>query len=544
MNLHLRDRANELRWRLRSFGDRQRDQWRAIRRALRYTMTVVPVRMARDTWGTTTELPRHLRHNARALGYWWRERNRTILIALAVSPVLLVTLSILFLAALMLRPDRDTPVWYQRVGARSLDKEDFATARLCYAALLQRQPDNPEYLFGLARSLAGLKELQGAQVLIARLAPEDRLNYGPAHLFVAEQLLRSPAPTTQMTDSAEQHLLRAIRADPKDQKAHGLLATLYLRTGRWQHVSDHLDQAGPQAGAVGLAAAQASAKRGDTVQALQWTRKASDFYSARAKKDPTDDDSRLKWAQATAMQSDFPGTIDILEAGWKQTNKPVYPRAIAQVTAWWLDHSQVEITRKLGIMEKGLRCDAQQPILLKLVIDPHTLNDVARVQPTTAPVAGAMMRALCNSVSACRKEDKDRARSELELALKLGGDTCATITANVAYTWAYADAPELESTLFLATLLRQLRPEDPMAARAQGLVLAKMQRWQECLACLEPIASAAPEDLKIHETLAVAYENTGKPDLAAKHRLLAQPPATAPTTGPSTLRATAPSAAR
>ena len=494
--------------------------------------------------GSVKHLLHLLRQYLSIWAHWWSAHRKAILAGLVVAPVILVALSILFLVVLMLRPASRTAVWYQQEGARSLAKADYAKARLCYASLLKDRPDSQENQYGLAMSLMGLGEQAGASALMQRLTPEDGSGYGPAYVQMAQSALQGDAPTPEALKRAEQQLLWALKTMPKDEKAHALLAFVYSRTNRWNLVKDHLALAGTVPGELALGAAQEFAGRGDWLEADKWARVAAAQYSIKVKADPTDEKSRLNHAQAVLLQRDFAKTLEILDAGWQQSKQPVFRKAVAHVTSLWLREAPtMEAPRRLALLENGLSWDSQNAALLQIVLEPATISAASRVSPTTNKVAGAAIRALAQTVANCRNNQPDKARPELELALSLGGPAMPSIAGNLACLWAYSKAADAPSALVLSSLLLDLRPTEAVAQRAQGMVLAQQQKYEQALGYLQKALLAMPQDVGIHTALASTYEKLGQLELAEKHRRIAQAatmPSTAPTTAPGQAPTTEP----
>jgi uncharacterized protein HemY len=81
----------------------------------------------------------------------------------------------------------------------------------------------------------------------------------------------------------------------------------------------------------------------------------------------------------------------------------------------------------------------------------------------------------------------------------------------------------------LSSALVQLRPQDPIAQRAQGLVLAKQGRWNLAAKCLETALASMPGDATMHSALASAYDQMGMPAMAGQQRRLSESAATQPT---------------
>jgi Flp pilus assembly protein TadD len=120
---------------------------------------------------------------------------------------------------------------YERDAKAAITASNFGTARVCYERLLQRSPNDPALLLGLARSLQGLGQSADAIQMLNRLAPADAPGYAPAQLFMAEQILNA-ATDSKSLKLAETHARRAVEADPGNSEARSLLDRIYANTGR------------------------------------------------------------------------------------------------------------------------------------------------------------------------------------------------------------------------------------------------------------------------------------------------------------------------
>ena len=455
---------------------------------------------------------------------WRNDRRRLILWCLSVLPVVGVALTTVLAAILMLGPSDRIVTWNDQHATIALSQRDFTTARLCYSGLLQRDPDNPAYQLGLAISLAGLDQTSAAMVLMNRLAPDNADGYPPAHLFLAEQLLTGSSPTPQATRAAESHLLRVTQAQPMNIKAHALLAAIYAQSGRWEQVKEHLALGGPAVDELGLIAAESFAAQGDRSESDAWAKRAARFFRSRVLSNPQDYEARLKLAQALVFQRDFALALEILEGGWDASKQIVFRRSIAQVYAMWLKDSGASLpaARKVAMLQRGLDCDPQNGLLLQLATEPSMGDAADTFRPSTQPFEGAAMRSVCLSIAACRLDQPQDARKHLKIALALGDPQLPAIIANMACVWAYGKDADASSAVVLSSALVDLRPREPVAQRAQGLVLAKQGRWNLAAAQLETAMIAMPNDPAIHSVLAACYDPMGMPAQAAQQRRLAQ----------------------
>lgn len=145
----------------------------------------------------------------------------------------LVTIGMVLLLGIAVwaqRPDA-IATRYQRNAENAINASYFGTARVCYERLLQRSPNDPALLLGLAKSLQGLGQPADAIQLLQRLAPVDAPGYAPAQVFVAEQILYASTDPKSLK-LAETHTRHALEADPSCGEARSLLDRIYANTGR------------------------------------------------------------------------------------------------------------------------------------------------------------------------------------------------------------------------------------------------------------------------------------------------------------------------
>lgn len=460
-----------------------------------------------------------------------KRQKRLLLLGLGALPAIIVIGVALAMGIMLIGPDRSSITWYEQHGRNALIQKDYAVARLCYATLVRKKANDPEYQFGLAQSLAGLGDVGPALALIRQLAPDEGVGYLPAHLFLARQYMIDAAATDEMLDRAESHLLRVVKNEPKNQMAHTMLAGIYAKRGKWDLVNEHVSQGGSAADEIGLTAAEAFAQRRDFVSMEMWAKRAATLYSAKSKADPKDVQSRLRWAQAMALLKENEQCVTILQEGWTQTKDPIFPRYLAQAIGLWLHNSaSLDAPRRLSLLEQGLAWDGQNGLLLQQLFDSRSSDAATRVVATTQPVAGAAARAFVQAIVAARSRNIDKVRSELELAFKLQPDLVLPVMANAATAWTFNKEPNAENSLLLSNALLQLKPTEAVANRAHGLILTKLEKFAHAIPYLQTGLQSMPQDRALHEAIAVCYEETGKPELAAEHRAATQPAATQPST--------------
>jgi predicted Zn-dependent protease len=164
---------------------------------------------------------------------------------LAAAPALVaLTTSVAMACVLAMRSPSDILPWYQEQADQALADHNYQLASVCYQRLATDEPGDPGNDFKMALSLAGAGRQHEAAQILARLTPSDEPGYPPARLFLAQQLLAASSRTQAMTDRAETNLLQVVKAEPMNETAHALLATLYAGEAKWALCKYHLARSG------------------------------------------------------------------------------------------------------------------------------------------------------------------------------------------------------------------------------------------------------------------------------------------------------------
>ena len=516
----------------------------------------------------------------RLLSRLWRQagawrRGRRWRYFLQGLPALLAGAALLIptLAALA-TPAQELEARYLEQAKNALKAKDYALSMTCYDRLAYLGIDRPEVLYGLALSAEGLRQTDRAKVVMNALAPPkqpgldppDQPGYARAHFWQACRILSAPA-APDSRDEAESHLLRALDGELDDREAaHALLGELYLEAKRYDEAEAHLTKAVKAKPQLRIRLAQLYALRGDKERARNEAQLAVSYFRARAKADLEDRRARLGWADATTFLEDFPGAVTILQEGLNVSDDPVYRAALGGVYFVWADAVSRDPSAKpgdeLALVEQGLRYDPNDVGLL------NKLLDAVRVGGAKADQARESLQALLAAgkapasvhfalgLDALGRGKADEARLHFERANELAPQT-PSIANNLAWVLATepADLPvlgastagllasplsqgpflaasalfpgrtepaDLPRALDLSNLAVQQAPNDSSFRDTRGRILMKMGRWKDALDDLEAALPANQDNADLHNALADVYEHVGDPDMAAKHRRLAE----------------------
>ena len=463
---------------------------------------------------------------------WPGRQLHLLMVSLGALPAIAVLASIAVCGALQFGSGRSGVTWYEQRGRDALARKDYATARLCYASLLQQAPNDVQCQFGLAQSLLGLGDSAPAMAILHDLAPVDLAGHLPAHQLIASMILDDAHANSAKLDEAASHLRRVLQSEPERSDACVMLARLYARRGQWDLVDAYVRQGGAALDDLAISAAEAAAARNDGVSMSLWAHRAVAYCSKRIAKQPKDVQYRLWLAQANAMLKDYDQTLKVLDDGLQATGDPVFRRYLTRITAIWIRTSvSMDAPQRLALLERGLAYDPRCAELLEELLGPQIFRAATMVNATTRPVAGASIRAMTQVIAAARRGDADAVENELSLALQLQPELTAHVMAAVPYASVSAVKPEPEAAMLIAQSLLRHCPDEPLVHRGQGLVLAKLGRCEEAIPHLETSVASIPSDMELEKVLAECYDKAGRPALAAKVRqslAAAVPPATQP----------------
>jgi tetratricopeptide (TPR) repeat protein len=470
---------------------------------------------------------------------WWRGRPvRPLLLGL---PALGCGLALAGAgAAAALTPTQEVEARYLVRAERALKARDPATALVCYDRLAYRSAERPDLLFGMAQAADAAGQADRARALIAELTPldPDRPGYGPAHLWLACQLLRGANPPDDDRKAAEAHLLRALDARVEDTVlVHSLLCELYMTDGDYEQAEPHLLKAVKVRPLLRLRAAQLYAHRGDKERARVECQLVIAHFRERCKADPSDHFARLAWADAMTLLGSldedwerFREALRTLDEGFAVTHNAVYQTFAARVYVTWYDalgRSRDAADGRLPVLEEGLARDPGNQDLLDRMLAltqlPGGDGDKA-VEALHRLLASGKAPAAAHfalGVVALRRGRSDEARLHWEQANKLSPEMPA-VANNLAMLLATAKEPDLPRALGLVELALERSPKDPNFRHTRGSILLKMGRHKEALDDLEAALPHYPNSPKLHAQLAEVYEHLGVPEQAAEHRRQAE----------------------
>lgn len=481
------------------------------------------------------------------LGYrlwlWWRGRDYRLLLGGLPALTLGLAAALLSLIAYMI-PQTELDARYVVRAQDSFKEHDYPTALICYDRLAARAEARPEILFGLAQTAQALGRLDQTLALMRHLAPLDRVGFGEAHLWWAQQIMTRPQLSEQDRRLAEQHLLRALEGSLPDRglAAHGLLGELYLAGGKLDLAESHLTKVVQQRPHVHLRLALLYNRRGQKDRARSEAERAITYFRPRALADRTHHFARLAWADGTTFLEDFPQAVAILTDGLTTTRDSIYREALGRVYLAWHDSlasdPKSDAGQRLSLLEKGLENDPKNPDLLNRLLDATRLSsgesERARtlLQELLARGEGSAAIHFALGVDAWQRGQKEQSQLHMERAFQIAPHL-PVVANNLAWTLAHRPQPDLPRALGLINAAVAQAPTNRNFRDTRGRILARLGQWKEALPDLEESLAGNKNDPELHRLLADTYDHLGSKEMADRHRKLAPPAPPNPAADPT-----------
>jgi len=304
--------------------------------------------------------------------YWLLMRPWGLLIQ--GSPALLVGLLLPAIAIYESKGwDADALVLYQRLVQEAVDEGDQAAAEIYLRKLQMLDENGVETRFAQAR----LAELRGqgvaAERLMHQLAPPTGSGHPRAHYWVATQLLRDdPSPAPDRIKLLVHHLEAALGSSRDRQAARLRLADIERNRGNLEAAARHLEAVVSDYPEKRLTLSAVYADMGNATRADQERERAIAHFRDASLRDATNIDAAIRWAEASALDSNFgAGERILLDAIAKQrpANAAVSLRRIEKLErrladhyVQWADHltqdRPASMERRVDMLEKSLKAVA------------------------------------------------------------------------------------------------------------------------------------------------------------------------------------------
>ena len=442
----------------------------------------------------------------------------------------------------------DLVLRYRMAAAEAAGHEDMKAAALWLERTTLLNPNDPVHQFSLAIASEQEGRHEQARQIMQKLAPEDKIGYGPAHFWIADHIARSRqrdrdpaasnrenAPRTdndQATDDRFRHHLTAgLKHDPDNIAAREQLGQLELNQGNLPEAIEQLERLVRNDRRSSFVLAQLYVVQGDQERSSDVANAGADYFHRQVKNDPDDVESRIHWARLHAFMEQFGRTVEILSEGMIRRPEPEDMNRLrvelSLAFLGWAKHIKQtqpdKVALRLNLLQQALKFAPDNPhVLEQLVVLAGDDSDEARAAHdalSTALAEGAAtpMVHLMLGIAAYKRKEYGQEKHHLRLAL--AADPQLVVAANnLAWRLANSDPPQLDEALELIEQALRQSPDSPEVRATRGRLYQLLDRTDDAILDLQFALSRLKDRRDIHTALADLYATAGNEDLERLHR--------------------------
>ncbi len=424
--------------------------------------------------------------------------------------------------------------------------EDFTAASVYFIKLREigynRYP-NARFIGAVLDSRAGRKE--AARQVLSQIAPSDRIGFRPAHLWQARELLAQKLSEAELIE-ARHHLQAALGEEKDEVWIRTSLAQVCMQQNDYQTALDQLTRIVEEQPELYILISEIHEKLGNASGRAEALRLASDYFLKRLNQDPSNTGTRTTLAMIYYKQGDLDSGLRTVAQGLQlQDADPILRENMSKLLIARFD----EVTRQqapdsggvvmqLSLLQQAIEMDSDNPLVLmrlkSLMEDPDEearkgATDILNQMLAAGQSTGTVHFIL--GTHAVAQGDTESARFHFQQSyedLRSLDDNpeVPSLLNNLAWMMLQ-QGDNLEQALGLINqslgLLKDNDPRRPFIRETRGRILMAMQKWPEAVTDLEfALTSLDPDgQLATHKALAKAYQQLGKPEIAAEHEKFA-----------------------
>jgi tetratricopeptide (TPR) repeat protein len=436
---------------------------------------------------------------------------------------------------------------YTTLVDRALAMHDFNTARVASQRRLALGfSSRAETLFKMAQALDGLNQHQEALAVMTRLAPGDHAGYAPAHLVLAQTLLRRRSLTAPELRAVELHLAYVDQLEPRSAIAlamskylyaqfqnweagtsnnlsldpnalatHEVAGWIFFRMKDWPAAKPHLLAEAAYNPSVNFMLADLAQATGDQAGARHWNMQAEQAYRDNVGKARGDSPAdRLAWVQAQVRLGQYEAARQILANGEKVAGTNLYAPAMAGLYAAWAQYlAQTEpgnLAARLQCLQQGLASDSlNSELLLQLLALSKQAGPEAKaaqddLNKLLADGPGAPLRLSMIGMAAWQRGDQDAAQNYMMRAYSMAPNL-PDVANNMAMMLALGDQPDPSRALSIVQTLLDKYPEQPHYRDSRGQIYVLLGRYEDGVRDLEFALPRLANPQGTERTLGRAY---------------------------------------
>lgn len=426
--------------------------------------------------------------------------------------------------------EADVIVEYTKAAHSALRIKDYQKADVYFRRLAFLENGNPDITYFLALTAQQNGDSDRARHLMQQIAPINGAGHPGAHFWLASEMQSENSTlTSEEADAMEHHLKQTIADNADSVEAHALLGRLYLSRNDLELAIRHLRVAVTARPQWLFTLAQAYAVLGSKEAALDTAQRASDFYAGKTQESRSDADSRIKWARCQQFLRNHEQAVSILQAGRKESPEHAEQFESALVTtyvSWSKEPGATSPARQLELLDRALEFGPDHPHVLTRLAELAT-TDADKAEEARDRLRDSLARGVAPATAhlilgswALSENDLQTGVMHLELAYQKN-PRIPSVLNNLAWGIAHNETPDLERALQLVEQAHRMS-QHPEILETRGVILARKGEYARAVTDLEAALRAFPGRIRLHKELAHSYEQLGDPDMAARHRGIAE----------------------
>ena len=416
------------------------------------------------------------------------------------------------------------------IAGRYLDRANRAESdgdtrlqQLCYERLLGL-PLGSDTRFKIASAMEqnGKKHLARKHML--RLAPDNAVGYGRAHLWRVQDLINAnSSDLIQLMHHAE----AAYNQNPNDTASQVVLSQVWLNAGKTIDGLALLEKAAKRQPNLNLPIARLHKQIGNESNSRLHLDLAKQFYRGELIKDVKDLNARRGLLQSLIVGEETDEAVSVAEDGHRILMSEESRELVAACYLAKFD----SLPDNVKTTAEGLRW--LQASLKALPSNTSTLERIATLITSnpnrewgdlrdelenvlTKGTAPAIVHVILADAYLTRNNEQ-KAKLHLEQAFRQDSDMLVALN-NLAWLLAHSKEPDFERAIRLVNRAWELDPKNPEVLETRGIIHMRMENYSEAIADLEPLLSVFPDRSRIRFLLADAYTSLNDATLAEKFR--------------------------
>jgi len=434
---------------------------------------------------------------------------------------------------------------YRAAGRAAFTAGNLERARFYYSRLIgSGDIGSPQDQLNWATMLASSGDSQAAIKLLDKLAPEDAVGFGPAHLqkalFLTSALRAGQVQGPDVLNRLQWHLRQSARDNSVE--SNQLWAFYYLAAGQPDKAIARQAIAAQLNPDLWLEAAALCNSPDSAEDRARFVGRAEAHSRQSIADNPLDAARRLMLVRVLVDRKQLDEADAILADGLKLESSPLLKRAGSDLCLVRLEQLATPTTAtsdadrlqaQIRLIGQASQIDPQNPAIVK-----HwaALHDRANSDEHRKQIREQLEKSIVDGESTAFAHftlggilwtvaEQKKSLFHLEKAFELDPRFMDAAN-NLAWVLANQEQPDADRAEQLIRQAIQQRPNDLRYQDTLGEVLSKQGKWDEALVVLERVFPVSPVGKRknLHRRLADAYEHLGEENLARLHRESAEKP--------------------